>query len=450
MPIALAAVALVTSAMAAPTHAQDRLPLLSTDLTLADFGLETVESIRRGRVSIAYAPEGARLATYFLRGASPRRTARRAPQPPDTSPLDAPPKGERERALWVWNTASILREPGERLPFLEFVAEHGITRVFLYLPAAEGERPAAGYIPFDGTEVGPLLAELRTRGALAYALDGDKDYVLPENHPGVFATVERIVAHNRSVPPEQRFHGVRYDIEPYLVPGFHGPRRDALLSDYVELIAGAKQRAADGLAVAVDVPLWLDALDEETGEPFAATWNDERRPVLEHLMAIVDDIAIMNYRTSVEGPNGALAHAQGELALGREAGIDVFIGVETVRLVDEDLHTFAGPPSVGLPGDSSVRWVVLESLPGGRARVWLVDGEEALSELARRVRGPMIHWRAGRPVRVAADAQSFYDLGADAMRRVTERIVDNLSRHEAFVGLAYHDYLGMRRLLESR
>jgi hypothetical protein len=62
----------------------------------------------------------------------------------------------------------------------------------------------------------------------------------------------------------------------------------------------------------------------------------------------------------------------------------------------------------------------------------------------------MIHWPAGRPARVAADAQSFYDLGADAMRRVTARIVDNLSRHEAFVGLAYHDYLGMRRLLESR
>lgn len=453
-PTRIAAVTVLTIAsLTGCAHAQQGdgggLPLIGVEVDLDDFGIEGAESVTRGRVSIVYDPAGTRLAMYFLRDTPipPRRTP---PTPPDTSPIDAPPRGEENRALWVWSTAEILRQPGEREPFLDFIEAQGITRVFLYLPAAEGERPSRGYIPFDSDEMGPLLADLRARGALTYALDGDKDYVLEENHPGIYRTVERMVEHNRSVPPEQRFHGVRYDIEPYLVPGFQGPKRDLLLDGYVELIAGVKERAGDDLAVAVDVPLWFDAPDEESGELMMATFDGERRPILEHIMAIVDDIAIMNYRTSAEGPNGALAHAQGELALGKQADIPVFIGVETVLLIDEDLQTFFGPPTEGLPTHAEARWVVLEGLPESRARVWVVDSEAALAELAGKIEGDLVrHWPAGRPARVSSDAQSFYNLGADSMWQVTETIVDNLSRREAFAGLAFHDYLGMRRLVKG-
>lgn len=430
--------------------AQEPLPLVSVAVDLEAYGIERPEEVRRGRVSIAYAPEGPRLAVYYLR-TDPVRSRVTYPEPPPTPEPDPRPSVRtRETALWVWTTEEILRRPGERDAFLDLVEREGITRVFLYLAPAEGERPASGYIPFSSEEMGPLVAALRARGALTYALDGDRDYALEENHAGVLRTVRRLVEHNRKVAPAQRFYGVRYDIEPYLVPGFQGPLRQELLDGYVDLVAGVADVARAGdLAVAVDVPFWLDAPDEETGRYMMAVHDGRRARVLEHLMALVDDLAVMDYRTSALGPDGALAHAYNELRLAEDNGVDVFVGVETVRLVDEDLHTFSGPVHEGLPAHADARWLVLEQEASGSARIWLVDGERALSELRARVRDARLlrYWPAGRPIRVAADKQSFHDHGAQRMREVTGEVVRRLVSSPAFAGLAYHDYRGLRELL---
>lgn len=428
------------------------LPLLSVEVDLDAYGLDGVRDVRRGRVSVAHAPGGARLAVHYVR-ADPTQPRIAYPDPPPTpEPHPRPDVQPREKALWVWTTAEILRAPGERAPFLDFVEEQGVTRVFLYLASAEGARPSAGYIPFSSRELGPLLAQLRERGALTYALDGDRDYVLEENHAGVFRTVRALVDHNRSVPPEERFHGVRYDIEPYLAPGFQGPARQDLLDGYVELLAGVSEMAREGgLAVAVDIPFWLDAPDEETGERLEATLRGRRAPVLEHLMAVVDDLAVMDYRTSALGPDGALAHVHGELRLAEQRGVDVFVGVETVPLLDEDLHTFHGPAREGLPEGAEARWLALEESKDGDVRIWLVDSEEALAELRiRTADAPFVrHWPAGRPTRVAADKQSFDGLGAERMREVTSDVIRRLIASPAFAGLAFHDYRGLRRLLSG-
>jgi len=446
-----AMMAIAVSATAVPIQAQEAIPLIGVDVDLAAYGISGPENVRRGRVSIGYAPEGVRLEIYYLRDTptAPRVTY---PDPPPT-PAPASPTTlleTRQTALWVWNTADLIQDGDARADFLDFIEEQSITRVFLYLAAPEGATPAAGYIPFSGDEIGPLVAELRARGALTYALDGDRDYVLDENHEGVYRTVRRLVEHNRTVPPEQRFHGVRYDIEPYLAPGFQGPRRAELLDGYVELIAGVSRIARPGgLAVAVDIPFWLDAPDEESGVYMEAVLDGKRRSVLEHLMSVVDDIAIMDYRTDAQGPDGALAHAYRELEMGAAMGVDVFVGVETVPLVDEDLHTFFGPIAEGLPTRSGVRWLVLEQGDDGRTRIWLVDSEEALSELAARTVDARLirHWPAGRPIRVAADKQSFHNLGRDRMTDVTGEVVRHLIDQPAFVGLAFHDYQGLRALL---
>jgi len=431
---------------------QESLPLTEVDVDLEVYGIDRAEDVRRGRVSIVYAPDGVRLTVYYLRTDPIQPRTVEAEPPPTPEPYPYADVVPAERALWVWTTESILREPDERIAFLDFVEAQRITRVFLYLAPAEGERPAHGYIPFSSEEMGPLLEELRGHGALVYALDGDRDYVLDENHAGVLRTVRRLVEHNRSAPPSQRFHGVRYDIEPYLAPGFQGPARQSLLDGYVSLLAGIGEIARDGgLALAVDVPFWFDAPDEETGRHLEATHRGRSRRLIEHIMEMVDDLAIMDYRTEAFGPDGALAHAHGELRLAEASGVDVFVGVETVPLVDEDLHTFSGPIREGLPADAVARWLVLEEDPAG-TRIWLVDSAEALAELAARTRDATLlrHWPAGRPVRVAADKQSFRNHGLDKMEAVTSEIVRRLAGSPAFRGLAFHDYRGLRRLIEGR
>ncbi len=441
-------------ALSAPTtvRAQYELPLIDVEIDLTAFGLSRPEDVRRGRISVVYGRDSTHLVTYYVRDTptAPRITY---PDPPPTpEPVVGAELTTRQTALWVWRTEEILLDPAERTRFLDFIEAQSITRVFLLIPPAQGETFSNGYVPFSSAEMGPLLADLRARGALAYALDGDKEYVLKENHAGVFRTVRRVVEHNATVPVEQRFHGVRFDIEPYLVEGFQGSRRDELLNGYVELLAGVSEIAHQGdLAVAVDIPFWFDAPDEETGVYMEAELGGERRPMIEHIMSLVDDIAIMDYRTDAMGPNGALAHAYHELELAEKEGVDVFVGVETVWLPDEDLLTFFGPVSEGLPADAASRWIVLEQGADDRTRLWVVDSEEALAELSERTAGATLlrHWPAGRPIRVAADGQTYFNLGPERMRSVTRQVIRHLLGEPAFVGLAFHDYRGLSDLLSN-
>lgn len=195
-----------------------------------------------------------------------------------------------------------------------------------------------------------------------------------------------------------------------------------------------------------------DAPDEESGIYMEATLDGRRAGMLDQILGLVDDIAIMDYRTEPLGANGALAHSYHELELAKAVGVDVFVGVETVPHVDEDLHTFFGPFDKGLPPHSDARWIVLEERADGRGRLWLIDGAAQLAEVLERSADAVSlrYWPAGRPIRVGADAQSFHNLGPDAMRSVTDEIIRYLSVEPAFAGLAFHDYYGLRELLGRR
>jgi len=356
-------------------------------------------------------------------------------------------------ALWVWSTQELLDDAAARAEFLRFVEAQGIDRVFLQLVPAAGAASAAGLVPFDGALTGRLVADLRARGALTYALDGDPRYVRTENREGVLRTVARVAEHNRGAPPEQRFVGVRYDIEPYLLPGFQGPRRGEILAQYLTVVEALSRAARGaGLAFGVDVPFWLDALDEVTGEPFEAVEGGARTPVLGRVLELADDVAVMAYRTVAGGPDGVLEHARGELGRAASEDVGVFVGLETAQLPDERLFSFRGAGRVGLPTLPDAAWVVLEERPGGGARVWLVEGAQALSELERATSDArsLTHWFAGSPVPLAGDALSFHALGAEAMRRVAGEVLEGFGGEAAFRGLAYHDYEGLRDLLEGR
>lgn len=442
------------------TQAQAPLPLLYAEANLSEYGMSDAAQVLRGRVSVAYGDEGPSLGVYFLRDrARPSPAPDAPPTPPPVLPdgVPAAPEGlVRPEAIWVWNTSEILADDGARQDFLRFVEAHGFARVFLQLPLAAGARPHQGFVPFDPAVMGALVGDLSGVGARVYALDGDPSYAFTENHEGVFRTVDRIAAFNAEAPPDQRFHGVRYDVEPYLAPGFEGPRRQEILDGYVALVAGLSRRArASGLALGLDVPFWLDGPDEESGAPLEAAWEGARRTVLDHVLEHADDVAIMDYRTQAAGPDGSVAHARAELERAGATETGVLVAVETERLVDEDLFTFAGTGWVGLPAENG-RWIVLAPRDGDGVRLWLVDGPEARGRLVDAVAAAGLdatalrHWPAGGASRVSADKQSFHGLGVEAMLRETAREAEALSAFPAFLGLAYHNYKSLRALLTER
>ena len=377
------------------------------------------------------------------------------PKPLRGPPSTARPEDAGSKALWVWNTRQLLDEAAARSDLLDYIEERGFDRVFLQLVPAPGQRPDRGFVPFDGPAVGALIAELRQRGTLTYAMDGDPNYALEENHAGVFSTIRAVAEHNRNSPLEERFHGVHYDVEPYLLPGFHGLRHETLLDGFVQVVGGISRIArAEGLEVGVAVPFWLDAPDRYTGEALTAEFDGKTAGVLEHLTLLVDELAIMDYRTTAAGSNGGIALILDELEAARRAGIGIWVGVETAPLMDADAVDFSGSPQRGLPTIDG-RWIVVEPLGGGKARFWFVP-EGGLDRLRGTLESSgaemtsLLSWAAGAPIHIAADSQSYFRLGADRMETEVGLMLTELTGHPAFLGMAYHHYESLRALEQAR
>ncbi len=237
---------------------------------------------------------------------------------PTTEPSSSRPE---HLATWLWNTRALLADSTHRDTLLDALAREGFDRVFLQLPDPPGQRGVPGEITIDAATLRPLMAAFSRRGMAVYALDGYARYALPAFHAGVLRTVDHVIRYNSESKPSERFIGIRYDIEPYILPAFHGPDREHVVRQLLDLTARSAERArAAGLAYGVDIPFWYDAPDEATSERVIVEWNGVRKPLNEHLIDLVDDVSIMDYRTIAYGADGTIRHATGRADLRGQTG----------------------------------------------------------------------------------------------------------------------------------
>jgi hypothetical protein len=369
--------------------------------------------------------------------------------PPHSSPVAQP---DGAKALWVWNTAEIMGSAGPRQELAEFCRREGFTDLFLQLPNGRDRMGQDGEITLDATRWKGFLTFLANNRLRAHALDGFKNYALPEWHERVLKTVDNVVRYNESAGPDERFSGIHYDIEPYLLPGFQGPRQQKVLVRYLELLEKMALRArAAKLSFGVDIPFWYDSPNELTGELFPVEFHKVRKPASEHVLDLVDHAAVMDYRTFAYGADGIVALAEGELAYADKVGKKVFIGLETTELPDEDLVEFEGEPGRGLPDQQPASTcIVLEPTPQG-ATLWLVSParwEDLRSGFQKRGVNPgsVSWWPVRRVVAVPGSKLSYARLGEGRLFESMLEARDELSRHSSFAGYAIHDYLGYSAL----
>ena len=361
----------------------------------------------------------------------------------------------RQQALWVWNTSEIQASKELQQDLLRFLQGHGFTRVFLQLPEGTIGGGAPGEITLDPEKLRPLLSSLNRSGVAVLALDGFKNYALPEWHDGVLRTVDHVIRYNRESDPSERFSGIHYDVEPYLIQGFGGPRRPAFLQGYLELLEKIVVKTKPSqILFGADIPSWYDAVDGPSGKPVPVTFRGVSKPASEHVIDLVDEVAIMDYRTAAYGADGVIAMAQDELAYASRQGKPVFIGLETTELPDEELVDFSGVPFSNLTRkvpDSS--FVVL--IPGkGAATLHLLSPAQwpalrgELESLGVDV-ASLLWWPIRSTTVVPGHRLTFSSLGAVQMHQTMFEAQSELSHFSSFAGFAVHDYVGYRRLLNS-
>jgi hypothetical protein len=204
----------------------------------------------------------------------------------------------------------------------------------------------------------------------------------------------------------------------------------------------------------VDIPFWYDTADETTGRPVQIEFRGVSKPASEHVIDLVDEVAIMDYRTVAYGADGVIAMAQDELAYAAKKGKPVLVGLETTELPDEELVDFGGSPSRGLarqaPGS---RFVVLVSGESGATLYLVLPAEWPQLHAELQSQGvdvaALLWWPAQKTTLVPGRKLTFFNLGASSLRQTMAEAQTELRDFSSFAGFAIHDYLGYRRLRTS-
>jgi hypothetical protein len=333
------------------------------------------------------------------------------------------------RAMWLWNTKVLLGNEEEQKQLAAFCGQNGITEIFMQLPYEVVEKNGKKEILWDMAQMAVLLSFLRSQGIKTHALDGAPQYALRPMHAHVLATMQTIIDYNETVQPEERFVGIRYDNEPYIMPEFAGVQKQSIIKQYLELLELSKELSASaGLEFGVDIPFWFDQKNEFF-EPIAEI-ND--RPLTRCILDIVDNIGIMDYRTAAYGADGVVAHALDELRYASEKGKKVYIGLETTVLPDETLLEFG-------QGTGASR-VHMKKLSGTKILFQWIP-EERGSETEP---GQVLFQQ--KKTFVPSGKITFADKTIDDLNEIMRKAESEFREYSSFYGFAIHYYQSYRKL----
>lgn len=350
------------------------------------------------------------------------------PEPEERKVLQPSP----HRGMWLWNTKDLLGDDEGQIRLIQFCKRNGITEVFLQLPYEVEERNGKKDILWDKSNVAALLSYLHNADIKVHALDGDPRFALREWHDFVLATIRSVIQFNKSAQSDERFDGVRYNNEPYILSDFAGIHKQSIIEQYLEFLRLSKELTASAnLEFGVDIPFWFDQ-NNEFFEPIAEVKN---RPLTECILDIVDNIGIMNYRTQAYGADGVIANALGELQYATEKGKKVFIGLETAELPDETILEFgreSGPSRIHLIKQGGTK-ILLQWFPEG-------TDSETKSE---------IFFFQQTKIFVLAGKLTFAEKSKRDLYRIMEKAEPEFQRYPGFYGFAIHYYESFQTLCQK-
>jgi hypothetical protein len=227
--------------------------------------------------------------------------------------------GAALNAMWVWYSKEILLNEAKKKELLNFCKQKNIGELFFQLQYQ--------FLPYKNQTVCRILYETRLRSFLkeahsqdikVYALDGSAEFCLENNHRLVLGQLEAILAFNKKGVAPERFDGVHYDNEPYLLPAFNSASKESIIDQFLALNKKCKNligSSGSRLEFGIDIPFWFDQINRLDAK----------------LIDICDNIGIMDYRNFASGPDGIITHGMDEMKYAAKAGKKVFIGVETSR-----------------------------------------------------------------------------------------------------------------------
>ncbi|WP_245203582.1 copper amine oxidase N-terminal domain-containing protein [Ammoniphilus resinae] len=220
------------------------------------------------------------------------------------------------RSTWVWEAKIIKTDPNQ---VLEFARNNHLDSIYLQ---ADRDVDESFYRMF--------ISRATDQGMEVEALGGAPRWVKKENQHEIMKHLEWVNTYNTSARSNEKFAGLHFDIEPYLLDDW-GTKRENVLQKWVDTIRLIeKETRGMGLKVAYDVPFWIYQYDLPGDGSSLSAWLLER----------ADQLVIMDYRNFALGRNGIVENARPILEEAVKLGKQVIVAVDSAQSKEGDHTTF--------------------------------------------------------------------------------------------------------------
>jgi len=247
--------------------------------------------------------------------------------------------------LWVWDSQSI-KTHDEQDRLLAFCERYGIDRLSVQVHIEPGSAKRGQPKLMFADPLRRLIVEAKSKGIRVEALDGAPEMAMPENRSTVLAILDEVMAFNQTLPPDTGFVSMHYDIEPYLLPQWDTPQRQAIMHQYLDLLETAQMKMrldAPGMALVASIPFWYDNR-VSPGDSCILEFNGQRKNFHEHIQDLTDYVAVMSYRRHAVGDDSITQHLEVERAYAEWIGKTVCVGIETMEIKKRPEVSFYGLP----------------------------------------------------------------------------------------------------------
>lgn len=236
----------------------------------------------------------------------------------------------RSRAMWFWEFGDCLTDAKVCDRVFAFAKQHNIDTIY-----GQVSYRCAAKCDLDKPDaLRQVLRNASEVGLRIQALDGAPEFALTQNHPQMIALAQAILAFNHENPPNERFSGIHFDIEPYLLLGFNAHVREPILLQYLELNRKVADlihsSGADRIEFGADIPFWYDEAQQNGVNPYVVAFEGKTQDVSRHMIDMLDNVTLMDYRNSAIGIDGIVTHGMSEIDYATSHGKHVSLGVETI------------------------------------------------------------------------------------------------------------------------
>ncbi|AZK47010.1 hypothetical protein [Paenibacillus lentus] len=213
------------------------------------------------------------------------------------------PSVPEAKATWLWDTRLVENHTED---IIEFAKEQGVTIIFLQIG---NEVNDASYRRF--------VAAANKAKVEVHALNGHPEWALRERRKEATRFLNWVKQYNKESRPEERFAGVQFDVEPYLLTSW-STEQEAMVEQWMESArVWVESAQRDQLKIGAALPFWLNGIEhEELGEG---------RDLRQWMVDKFDYVAIMAYRDAAEA---IYEVARATLEEADEQNKQVWVGVE--------------------------------------------------------------------------------------------------------------------------